>query len=227
LLQGVDFLLTWALLGGVWRGDVVEANPLARSVLDASGWVGLALFKLAFTLIALVAVLTIARRRPALATRVAGVMCLMVLGVNGYSGWLLARPEDPSGRMLLAENIKSRSLDGEYARIREFKRQRIAVCRDWLERRITLPVALERLAAVVERHRPHCCRYQQARLPASDQPGQLVEYLSSQTSVQWPEAHRHRERLAAEMAEHFPASSWQRDRKWLPASSRRGGLLAQ
>src|SRR5262245_46996891 len=45
-LQAADLICTYLLLDGGRRADVYEANPLARSILHAGGWAGVALFKL-------------------------------------------------------------------------------------------------------------------------------------------------------------------------------------
>src|SRR4051812_15622238 len=46
-LQAADLICTYFLLDGAGgRGDVYEANPVARSILAQSGWLGVAAFKL-------------------------------------------------------------------------------------------------------------------------------------------------------------------------------------
>src|SRR5262249_4585450 len=91
-LQTADLICTYLLLEGGRRGDVYEANPLARSILHAGGWPGVARFKFSPTGVAVLASLLVARRRPATAARLLGLLCAVLLGVNVYSGTLLASP---------------------------------------------------------------------------------------------------------------------------------------
>ncbi len=66
-LSVLDYALTWLLLR---RDGADEANPLAAWWLDQHGWLGLAAFKIAAVLAAI-----IARRRRDLARRVLGFAC--------------------------------------------------------------------------------------------------------------------------------------------------------
>jgi hypothetical protein len=91
-LQAADLICTYLLLEGGRRGDVYEVNPLARSILHTGGWPSVALFKFSLTGVAVLASLLVARRRPATAARLLGLLCAVMLGVNVYSGTLLASP---------------------------------------------------------------------------------------------------------------------------------------
>src|SRR5262245_602211 len=91
-LQALDLLLTRLLVGGWRHTDVVEANPVALSVLDHHGWGGLAAFKFGCSLVAVGCALAVCRFRPATGVRLLTLMCLAMLAVVGYSTALLARP---------------------------------------------------------------------------------------------------------------------------------------
>src|SRR5262245_46882642 len=126
-LQVTDLICTYLLLDGGHRADVYEANPLARSVLHAGGWPGVALFKFSLTAVAVLAALLVSRRRPAMAVRLLGLLCAVMLGVNVYSGTLLASPSAEAAYERRVNDDGER-LDRQVALTREFCGVRAAIC---------------------------------------------------------------------------------------------------
>ena len=176
-LQVADLVSTYLLLDGGRRADVYEANPLARSILHAGGWAGVALFKFSLTAVAVLAALLVSRRRPAAALRLLGLLCAVMLGVNGYSGTLLASPG--------AEAVEQRrmseaaeQLDRRIATAREFGDARTAICDSVLDGACDVPEATSRMAALISTYTPRLKLPRTARLPEPSRPGELRAYLS-------------------------------------------------
>jgi hypothetical protein len=96
ILGAIDFAETYSL---VQRGDgtAYESNPFAASWLKDYGWRGLAIFKIAATLVVTTTVLIILRYRQRTAAVVATLACISVLAVAVYSRNLMKLQEDPSG----------------------------------------------------------------------------------------------------------------------------------
>ena len=176
-LQAADLTLTYLLLDGGRRADVYEANPLARSILQAGGWLGMALFKSSLTGVTVVAALLVWRRRPAAAAWLLGLLCAVVLGVNVYSGTLLASPgaEAAEERRL---NEAGEELDRQVALAREFAELREAICDDLLDGKCDVAKASGRLAGLVADCGPKMRLPGVARLPEPSRPGELRAYLS-------------------------------------------------
>jgi hypothetical protein len=95
LLSGLDFLLTWYLLGG-HDGAAYESNPLAAWLLARGGWLGLAAFKAATVLLVGGLGLVIFRHRPRAGHRVLAFGCAALAAVVLYSGYLCQRARHPA-----------------------------------------------------------------------------------------------------------------------------------
>src|SRR5262249_38923004 len=77
LLSVADLALTWWLLAHS-RGQVYEANPVARWWLQQQGWLGLALFKVGVVFLVVGLVVVIARSQPRTAGCVLGLGCVVL-----------------------------------------------------------------------------------------------------------------------------------------------------
>jgi hypothetical protein len=174
LLQAADFLFTWLLLSGAARADVYESNPLARSILDRAGWLGLAAFKLSITAVALTAGLAVLRRRPAAGLRLLTALCLLMLGVNVYSGTLLASPPGtPEERQALA---REKTLDRQFVDGRQFFGVRDALLDAVLAGHITPQDARQQLADHIRHYSPLLRLPPAGRLPDPARPEELAAY---------------------------------------------------
>jgi hypothetical protein len=176
-LQAADLVCTYLLLDGGHRADVYEANPLARSVLLAGGWPGVALFKLSSTAVAVLAALLLSRRRPAAALRLLGLLCAVMLGVNGYSAWLLASP----GASAVAQRRESEladRLERRMADTREYHGLRDGICDAVLDGGCDRAEASRQLAGLIAEYGPKVRLPGVARLPEPSRPGELEAYLS-------------------------------------------------
>jgi hypothetical protein len=96
ILGAIDFVGTYALVRSD-GGPFYESNPLAAMWLKNYGWDGLAIFKVATTVVLAGIVLIIRRHRPRAAAILATAACLSVLAVALYSRNLLTLQKDPSG----------------------------------------------------------------------------------------------------------------------------------
>jgi hypothetical protein len=208
LLQAADFCLTRALLVGGVRSDVYEANPLANHILRRYGWAGLAGFKSACSLVALSAILLIWRHRAATGVRLLVVMCLVMGGVVGYSGALLAAPaESPEDLSVLVS--QANDLNDSLAAMRKLDAERRAICRDLLEERIDLPKAVEQMRTCVARFAPamrHCNR---GDFPHPDDEDGLAGYVyhhATRLHAVLPGLSRQLNRLGSETSERYPAA---------------------
>jgi hypothetical protein len=148
-LSGVDFLLTWHLLGSL-DGAAYEGNPLAAWLLERGGWFGLAAFKAATVLTAGGLGLLIYRRRPRAGQRVLAFGCAALAAVVLYSGYLCARERHPAAGLdpddaapLLARASDLRAAVRRSADYREVMAQ---VTEDLRSRRCKLAEAVARLA---------------------------------------------------------------------------------
>lgn len=140
VLQVVDLALTWTLVGGR-RGEVVEANPLARAVLDGHGWPGLAAFKFGCVALALVAVAGVWRWRPQLAVRALGCFCGAMALVVGYSALLLLSPADAAQQHYQNVTRGKARVETQRKAFNEYTGRRQDLCRALLEKRMTLEEA--------------------------------------------------------------------------------------
>jgi hypothetical protein len=182
-LQAADFCLTWALLAGGYRRDVYEANPLANRILGNFGWVGLAAFKSACSFVALSAILLVWRYRAAAGVRLLVTLCLVMGGVVGYSGALLAAPEPKEDDAVLrALAAEAQSLSNAIAAIGRLDRDRAVICRDLLEERINLPVAVEQMRTCLDRYAPLMRPSNSGDVPESGDDNALVGYLYYHTT---------------------------------------------
>ncbi len=175
LLQGCDLLLTWRLLSGGWP-DVYEANPLAAALLARFGWAGLALLKSGCSALIVLAVLAVARRRPVVARRLLGGLCLLLLGVVGYSGWLLLRP-DPHAQEMSQLRGQAAELDHHLASLRRLDRERQLICLDILQGRSDLPAGVRRMSAYLAEKGPDLASSVQACLPEADRLEDVAAFL--------------------------------------------------
>jgi hypothetical protein len=177
LLQAADFVFTWLLLSGVRRGDVYESNPVAQAILDRGGWAGLAAFKLAITGVALAAGLAVAQRRPSAGLRLLVVLCLMMVGVNVYSGTLLAAPDQNARaeKQALARHV---DLHQRMDLNREFVNLRDVLCDDLLDGRTDTEQATERLREHVHQFAPQLRLPAAGRLPDPTRNDELAAYLA-------------------------------------------------
>jgi Domain of unknown function (DUF5658) len=176
-LQTADLLCTYLLLDGGGRADVYEANPLARSVLATGGWAGVAAFKFSITFVAVLASLMVSRRRPATAVRLLATLCAVMLGVNAYSGSLLASP-DPNAVAERQANERAEYLTGQVDGTREFLNARTAICDAVLDGQCDTAEAASRLTDLVGSYGPRLRLPSVARLPDPSRPGEALAYLS-------------------------------------------------
>jgi hypothetical protein len=176
-LQIADLICTYLLLDGGNRADVYEANPLARSVLEMSGWLGLLAFKLLFTAVATTACLALARRRPAVALRVVTCLCVVMLGVNAYSGTLLASPDASAVAEQKAHEV-SDSLDQKVHVRHEFVQRRDSICDAVLAGECETAEAAARLSETIEEFGSSLKLPAAARLPDASNDRQVLAYLS-------------------------------------------------
>lgn len=179
-LQGADLVLTWNLLTGA-RPDVYEANPIALAMLQRFGWVGVALFKGFTSGLAVAAVLVLVRYRPAAGRRVLGGLCLVLLGVVGYSGWLLARPVDPQFQEISELDDDSSSLTQKLDDLRVFAVARTAICADLLAGRVDVPTAVRRMSACLIEHERRLAPRLRITLPSPDAAENVAAYLHFHT----------------------------------------------
>jgi hypothetical protein len=208
LLQGVDFLLTWALMESGVRTDVYEANPLANMILARKGWLGLAGFKLACTGVALAAGLAASIRRPAVGLRLMAVEVLAMAGVVGYSAMLVhgGAPAKTSDD-LPALRSRSTEITGCITEMRRFDYIRGVICRRVLQGEETLVAGLERLRDCIASYAPRLSKSQRERLPDTRKLDQVAAYLyhhSSRLSDDDAVSRAGLERLAREVALYFP-----------------------
>lgn len=102
MLSLADFFLTWRLVSTANSG-VDEINPIASWVLDLSGWIGLASYKVTLVCSIGIAVLVIASRRSSLGASVimfgCGAQACVVL-----TGAMLLRGHAPTNHELPDEN---------------------------------------------------------------------------------------------------------------------------
>jgi len=176
-LQVTDLICTYLLLDGGRRADVYEANPLARSILQAGGWAGVALFKFSLTGVTVLAALLVSRRRPVAAVRLLGLLCAVMLGVNVYSTTLLASP-DATALAKQQANEHADRLDRRVAHTREYRGLLSKLCDSVLDGECDRAEAAERLAGLVADYGPKMRPPRAARLPDPSRPGELQAYLS-------------------------------------------------
>src|SRR5262245_51999307 len=151
-LHVLDFFLTWLLLSQ--SAQVYEANPLANRILASHGWLGLGMFKLACSAAALLAGLAVWRLRPASGQRLFQAMSLVLLGVVGYSVFLLTGPAqaaEHSDATQTAQN--SRHLEQTRDRWHEFIAQRNHICHQLASGALTTAEATDQLDLCLARHR--------------------------------------------------------------------------
>lgn len=208
LLQGVDFLLTWLLIDGGCRSDVYEANPLANAILIRQGWFGLASFKSVCAVIALGAALLTSRRSLVLGERLLAIQCLILGGVVGYSGVLLAEPNRHQEHIANLE-ASADQLDGKIADLHRLEQVRAAICRRVLEGKDDLATGIEQMRNCLATFSPNLMDAQRIRLPNLDQPSQLAAYLyhhCSRLLHRFPQAQEHLYRLGEEIGRRYPSA---------------------
>ena len=176
LLQGCDLLLTWRLLSGA-HPDVHEANPLAATLLQHFGWTGVALLKLATSTLLLLVIFALGRRRPVVATRLLGGLCLVMAGVILYSGWLLLRPVDPLVRQMPGMAEQDARLTHYIDGVGRFARKRRVICIELLGGRIDLSAGVRRMKDCLAEEQPHLASSMLAYLPVADRPEEVAAFL--------------------------------------------------
>jgi hypothetical protein len=176
VLQACDLFFTWRLLSGA-HPDIYEANPLAAALLARFGWGSLALLKAGTTALILLAVLALWRRRPMVAERVLGGVCLVLVGVVGYSGWLLARPKDPLVQEIPQINARNAQLDRMIDNVARFAHKRQVICLDTLHGRTDLAVGVRRLRVCLVEEKPNLTSGMRWHLPALDRTDELAAFL--------------------------------------------------
>jgi hypothetical protein len=123
-------------------GCFYETNPVARFILNASGWWGLALFKIGCAGTVLGVSAWLARRRPQAARGVLAVACPVMGLVVGYSLWLASGPE----RRTLLGIAEERQMLEQKARDREeYRRKLHQLARAVLGQTQALPDAVREL----------------------------------------------------------------------------------
>jgi hypothetical protein len=209
LLQGCDFLLTWRLLSGACP-DIYEANPLAAALLDRFGWASLAWLKTGTSCLVVGAVLLVARRRPVLAGRLMGGMCVVMAGVVGYSSWLLLRPADPLVQDISTMNQEKVVLDSQLLGVGRFARKRKLICSDVLTGRIALAAGMKKLHACLLEEIPRLNPTVRAFLPATDRPTEVAAFLYFHASRLVDEGAAHPGQLAIlrrQVSKRYPAAT--------------------
>jgi hypothetical protein len=176
VLQGCDLLFTWRLLSGA-RPDVYEANPLAAALLEHFGWASLALLKVGTSALILLAVVVVARQRPALACRLLGGLCLFLGSVVGYSGWLLGRPVDPLVQEMPTLNARNLALDRQIGDVARFARKRKVICTDTMVGRTDLAAGVKRLRECIIEAMPKLSTGVRKHLPATDRTDEVAAFL--------------------------------------------------
>lgn len=150
-LSLADLVLTWVLLR---QGDAYEANPLARRILERSGWIGLTAFKLAIIALVVVLLSLVGRYRPEAALRGLRLGCLMVGLVVCYSVALAAivQPivEWQEERAQRAEDYRERGIDAEFARSRAYAQRMKKLAAQIVDGEKSLPAAVAELDAAAE-----------------------------------------------------------------------------
>ncbi|MFO0843196.1 MAG: DUF5658 family protein [Gemmataceae bacterium] len=177
LLQGVDFLFTWALLDGGMHLDVYEANPVANAILARQGWLGLAGYKGLCTAVALVAGLVVSARRPAVGLRLLAVECLVMSGVVGWSAVLVQRPAETQHNEMTLLEQRGHQLHDRIKCTHQFHVAREEICRLVIRGEAGLYVGLERMRTCIESNRPKLTRAQQRGLPDTRYTAQVAAYL--------------------------------------------------
>src|SRR5262249_24186328 len=120
-LTVTDLVLTWYLRHVNGEG-FYEANPVAETVLERFGWLGLGCYKLGCAGTVLAVTAALGRRRPRLARRVLAVGCPILAAVVGYSLFLLASNWQ-SHRDLVEASARQRTLEAVFHDQGEFYRQ--------------------------------------------------------------------------------------------------------
>jgi hypothetical protein len=208
LLQAGDLALTYLLLGGGHRPDVYEANPLAAALLARHGWAGLGTLKLVCSLAAATAALLVCRRHAAAGARLLVGLCLVMAGVVGYSGTLLARPPAVPTEVSAALERGSR-LDDRVARVQRLDARRADICLAALEGRHDLAEGVEQMRACLGAYGPALTTRVRAMLPDLEEPGEVAAYLyhhASRLVHDYPGLRGGLRRLAAEVAWRYPGS---------------------
>jgi len=175
-LQTADLICTYYLLAGGDRGDVYEANPVARSILATGGWLGVAAYKFAITAIAVLASLAVARSRPAAGLRLLAGLCLMMLCVNGYSAVLLASPDTDTAAELQAQRF-GESLDGKARAAHRFNELRVEICDAVLDGECDTAEGAARMAKLIQTRGPSLELPPAARLPEPSRSDAVMAYL--------------------------------------------------
>jgi hypothetical protein len=177
ILQGLDLVLTGLLLSGQVRADIYEANPLAQRVLNVGGWGALAGVKAVCTLVALSAALLVLRWRPAAGQRLLALLCLLMLGVVGYSGALAVGPASADQRLLDRQRQVERDIDRAQRSLGEFVQQREAMCLDLLAGKLSLLEAINRHQDLIDQYEGDLIAAYRRTLPRRDEPAAQASYL--------------------------------------------------
>jgi hypothetical protein len=177
VLQLADLVCTWLLLSGGLRHDVVEANPVARALLEQGGWGSLTLFKVACSTIAVAAVYLVLRWRPALGRVLLAGLVLLVLGVVGQGVSLLACAEDPEFGDMKTEQAYSDTLDDHLVTFDRYRARRTGISHDLLVGRVSFSLAVANLRDCLRETAPTMSATSRYSLPATDDSAILAAYL--------------------------------------------------
>lgn len=208
VLQAADFCLTWLLLASGLRSDVYEANPLALRILREHGWFGLAVFKGGCSLIAMTAALAVSRSRPAAALRLLVVLCLVMAGVVGYSGVLVAAPTNTPEQDVVRLERRATEIGNSITHIARFGQAREKICREVLVNPADLPAGVAKMRECVASLDP-ALQNKRNPLPALRDDNQVAAYLyhhASRVAATDADLRAQMDRLTAAMAQRYPAA---------------------
>lgn len=146
-LSIADFYMTWLLFHRMPVG-AAELNPVASYFLKASGWPGMALFKMTMVLVPLCLFLHIQVRHSVLVDRALSAACVMVGGVSVYGGGLLLwldLPITPVSRELAECAAKAKTLERMQLEMDEYRSELERLHKELAGCRCTLCEAVRRL----------------------------------------------------------------------------------
>lgn len=209
LLQGIDFFFTWLLLEGGIRQDVYEANPVALAILSRHGWAALAGFKALCSLVALGAVLLACRYYGTVGLKLLALLCLIMGGVVGYSGVLLAQPTDSRMSLMVREESREVMLMHRIRHVQGFDRERTEICKKLLRGDLDLQAAMVQIRLCLQRYDLLLSAVEKQRLPDFTQPDQVASYLyhySSRVAEGSPQLLPVLERIGSEMQQRYPSA---------------------
>lgn len=213
VLQLADLGLTWLLIGSGLRTSVLEANPLAAAVLQHYGWGGMVMLKLSTTLVVLLALFGVLRRRPALGRRLLHFSCAFLLLVNCYSGWLALTPEPHEDDIRNARH-KAGDLQEVLHLLLDFQDKKERLCQELYSGNVPPGTLVARMSAFLADLEQRLPRWRLTGFPSSSRPELVAAYLYYQTTAPSsgrPDLHIRRISLRQEILRAFPDSPCQLD----------------